>query len=145
MDLPGAVQKPGECPWAYGDMLTNDTIAVPAHAGLHANALTVLRRFDPQQLIGEHLCRTPADFTDARMGRGPARQSALINPPLDRNLGARFQLEIPLARFIAIVVLHGALDINRVRIMALDQARIITIDGVHQCPGLCNLHLVPMR
>ena len=61
------------------------------------------------------------DFAQRRNGHGAARQSAAINPALDRNVRLGFQLEIARVRIRAVVVLHRPLDVDRMCVVAFDE------------------------
>ena len=53
----------------------------------------------------------------------------------------RFELQVSLARIIAVVVLERPLDIDRMRIVSLDQIAVVAVHGSHQI-GQGSAHAV---
>ena len=63
-------------------------------------------------------------------------QSTSIDPFLDGDMGFGFKLQVPFLWVSAVVLFQGALDINRMRVMTLDQVTVITIhrpDRIGEC------------
>ena len=66
-----------------------------------------------------------------RRGRAPAN-IALIDPPLHGDVRLGLELEVALARIGAVVVFQGAFDLDRVRVVPLDQIAVVTIHRTHE-------------
>ena len=55
-----------------------------------------------------------------------------VNPLLNGNMSFRFELQVALARVLAVVVLDRALYVDGMCIVPFDQVAVITIHGTHQ-------------
>lgn len=86
--------------------------------------------FDPEKIIGQRLAKPAVDFAD-RLGRDNLAgfETALVNPALNLNMCFGFDLQVAFFPVLAVIVLQRAFDINRVRIVPLDEIRVITIHG----------------
>jgi len=93
----------------------------------HAEALAALRLFHPQERLGQPLAEPSMDLTEP-LGGGPTPlQSALVDPLLDRDVRSGLELQVPLDRVGAVVVVDRSLDVDGVGIVALDQVAVVAI------------------
>src|SRR5882757_8877508 len=67
---------------------------------------------------------------------GMALNSTPVNPLLNGDMSFRFELQVALARVLAVVVLECALDVDGMCIVSFDQVAVITIHRTHQA-GEC--------
>jgi hypothetical protein len=72
------------------------------------------------------------DFEKAFGRCRPAVQAALVDPFLDLDMRAGLELEIALPGVLAVVLLQGALDIDRMRVVALDEIAVVAIHGPNE-------------
>src|SRR6516165_3340915 len=87
---------------------------------------------DPEQRLRQQLAKVPMDLAEALDRGAAALESTGINPTLDRDMGPRFELQVPLLRVPAIVVPERALDINWVGVVPFNQIAIVAIHGTHE-------------
>jgi hypothetical protein len=69
-----------------------------------------------------------------KSGNPAMTQAAAIDPFLDDDVRFRFALQIALAGVVAIVVLQGALDIDRVCVVPFDQVAVVASSWPAQDP-----------
>jgi hypothetical protein len=111
-------------------------ITLPELARNDFYALTGIRLFGPQQLLRQKLGEAAVHLLNAFGCGGAAFETAIIDPFLDGDMRDGFELEIPFFRLGAVVVLEGALDLDRLRIIPFDKIAVLTINGsdeIGQC------------
>ena len=87
---------------------------------------------DGEQFFRQQFAEAAMDFADAVMGDGASVEVTVINPFLDGDVGLGFELEVPLAFILAVVVLQGAFDVDRVCVVPLDQVAVIAVHRAHE-------------
>ena len=63
---------------------------------------------------------------------GAAFEAARVDPVLDGDMRLGFELEVALFGVLAVVALERALDIDRVRVVALDQVAVVAVHRPHE-------------
>jgi hypothetical protein len=86
----------------------------------------------PEQTVGQQLGKAAVNLADALRSGGPPVQATLIDPLLDGDVGSRLQLQFALFGLGAVVVPERALDIDRVRIVPLDQVAVVAVHRPHE-------------
>ncbi|MFD1810049.1 hypothetical protein ACFSHQ_24320 [Gemmobacter lanyuensis] len=61
------------------------------------------------------------DFAQAFQGQRVVGQAARVDPALHLDVGDGFKLQVPLLGIGAEILVEGALDVDRVGVVALDQ------------------------
>jgi hypothetical protein len=136
VDLCKAAQEAGHGARTDGHVMANANISFAQLAGY--DSLTFLRRriFYPKKIVRKQFAESPVRFTDSLGAeRADSFEAAFIDPSLDRNMGRRFELEIPFLSVLAVVVSECSLDVHRVRIMTLDEIRVVTVHGTNKGGG----------
>jgi len=67
------------------------------------------------------------DFTYRFAARGAPAQGTFIDPFLDSDVRPGFELEVALAGIPAVITHEGALDVDRMCVMALDEIAVIAV------------------
>ena len=132
IDFLEALQEAGQGAGADRRDAADLDIAAAQFARHHRDLLFRLRVFDEEQIVREKFAETAVGFADAVGGDGAVLEPALVDPALDGDMGVGLKLEVALLRVAAIVVFEGALDIDRVRIVALDQVRVVAVHRPHE-------------
>jgi hypothetical protein len=110
---------------AHRDVATNAHVAMAELPRHDAQSLTGVRRFDPQQVIRQQLAKPAMDLAKAFSGYGTSTQAARIDPALDADVRLGFELQIPLPRIVAVVVVERAFDVDGMRIVPLDEIAVV--------------------
>ena len=87
---------------------------------------------NPEQVIGQLTAKSQMNFAKAFGRCRAAIKPAFINPFLNVDMGAGFQLQIALFGIGAVICFQRPLDIDRVRIMAFDQVAVVTVHRSHE-------------
>src|SRR5438477_5829078 len=99
-------------------MLAHFDVASSEFPGRHPDAFPSGGVFNPQKILWQQFTKAPVNLTDALgFDSVAARQAAGINPLLNGDMRLGFELQIALAAIVAVVVLKGALDVYRVRVV----------------------------
>ena len=113
-------------------MRADRDIAVAQFAGDDLDLLLGRRVFDPQQIFGQHFAEAAVDFADGVGRDGAALEAAAVDPLLDVDVRFGLELEVALLGVLAVVALEGALDIDRVRVVAFDQVAVVAVHRPHE-------------
>ena len=76
--------------------------------------------------------RSAGEFLGCRRCEGAAVKPAVVDPLLDGDMRPGFKLQIALFGIVAVVVLEGALDIDRVGVVPLDQVAVVAVHRPHE-------------
>jgi len=72
------------------------------------------------------------NLADALLAECTTLQAAVIDPALHGDMGLGFELEVAFLGVVAVILFQGALDIDRVRIMAFNQVAVVAVHGPHE-------------
>jgi hypothetical protein len=78
------------------------------------------------------------DVARAGDGGGLAAQATLVDPPLHGDVGDGLLLEIALLRIAALLAEQGALDVDRVGVVALDEVGVVAVHLAHEAGERIN-------
>ena len=120
------------CARADRNVLTDLGVVLAQRAGYHFEPFASVGIFGPQQSVRQQRAKAQVDLLDAGHGNRPARQAAAVDPLLDGNMGGGLQLQVALARIIAVVFLQRAFDIDGMGVMPFDQVAVVAIHGAHE-------------
>jgi hypothetical protein len=95
------------------------------------------RVFDPKHVRRQKFAKALVHLTKTACRHGAAFEMAIIDPALNGNVRLGFELEGAFFGVFAVVVLEGALDIDGVRIMSLDEVAVVAIHRPHEA-GQCG-------
>ncbi len=132
VDLFEALQKARHGGRADGDVPADRDIAVAQFAGDDLDLFFRRRVFDPEQIFGQQFAEAAMDFADGVRRDGAALETAAVDPLLDRDVRFGLELEVALLAVLAVVVLEGALDIDRVRVVPFDQVAVVAVHRAHE-------------
>ena len=122
-------------------MPANPNRALTQAAGDHLVPFLRVGIFHPEQVSRELFAKAPMQFDEPTERRGTALGPTLVNPFLHRDMRLRLELEVAPLRIAAVIALQGALDIDRMGIVALDQVAVI---AVHRPDELRQRGLYPL-
>src|SRR5579871_2596468 len=94
--------------------------------------------FNPQHLWRQSLTESAMDLPDALSSGGPALEAAFIDPLLDGDMSLRFYLQVTFLCILAVVALQGALNVDRMGIVALDEVAVIAVHRSDQGRQRCQ-------
>lgn len=121
------LQKARNRRWTDRYEVANCDVAGAPLAGNDLHTLMCCGIFNPKHVLRQGCAEASVNLTERFSSRGATPKRSIIDPLLDTDMRLRFQLEIALFRFPAVVALQRALDIDRVRIMALDQIAVVAV------------------
>ena len=134
-----ALHEAGHGARADGDMLANLDVVFPEFTGYHLDALAILESFHPQKVFGQHFAKAPMRFLQSLARGGSAIEAAGIDPFLRGDVRPGFQLQITLLGIFAEIRFQRALDVDRVRVVPLDQVAVVAVHRAHEaCQGMVN-------
>ncbi|GEM_PF-3515618 len=114
------------------DMAANLDITLTQLAGLYPNTLATAGHFDPEQFLGQIFAEARMRLRETFGGVGTASKAAGIDPFLDSDVRPGFELEIPLLRIVAEIVIERALDVYGVGVVSFDEIAVIAVHGPHE-------------
>ncbi|HEX4580564.1 MAG TPA: hypothetical protein VH139_00815 [Acidobacteriaceae bacterium] len=109
-------------------MIADSNVARSQFSGYDPLTLLGLRIFHPEKIFGKQRTESPMDFTDSlETKRADRFETAFIDPLLDCDVGCCFELQIPFSRVPTVIISERSFDIHRVRVMAFDEIRVVTV------------------
>ena len=108
-------------------MPANPNGALTKVAGDYLVAFLRVGIFQPEQVFRELFAKAPMQFDEPTERCGTALDSTLVYPLLHRDMRLRLELEVAPLRIAAVIALQGALDIDRMGIVALDQVAVVAV------------------
>ena len=96
-------------------------------AGHDGNAGARVRMIEAEHLFRQGSAEAPMRLAQALGGRGAAGQPTVVHPALHGDVRNGFQLQVPGARVRAVVVSQRPLDVDRVRVVPLDQVAVVAV------------------
>ena len=113
--------------------MTADLHIAPAQfTGNHSLDLPNLQVGRHEQLFREILAKALVDLAHRFRGDRATGHTARVDPSLHIDVRARLELQVAFDKIGAVVVEECALDIDRVRRMALDEVRVIAVHRANQ-------------
>ena len=88
--------------------------------------------FHPQQVVGQRGAEAMMDFSDQSAATGAPLRPPAVDPLLDVDMRFGFELQVAFLGVLAVVALEGALDLDRVGIMAFDQIAVVAVHRPHE-------------
>jgi hypothetical protein len=101
-------------------------------AGDYPDPLLRERVLHPQELIRQLLAEAAMDLCERGARDRALLQPTRVDPALDRYMRRGFKLKIALPGVIAVVTFERALDIDRVRVVPLDQVTVVAVHCAHE-------------
>jgi hypothetical protein len=128
-----AVQEARHGTGADGDVTANSNVPLAQFARHDPLAFPGLRIFYPKKVVRKQRAEPPVSFTDSLGAEGAdSLEAAFVNPFLDRDMGFRFELKVPFPSLLAVIVSERSLDIDRVRVVSLDEVRVVAVHRSNQ-------------
>ncbi len=116
-----------------GEMIADSNVPKAQLAGHNTMALLRLRIFHPKQIVRQQFAEAPMDFADSLNAERPdAGEAAFIDPLLDRNVGFRLKLQVSLSPVVTKVIAERSFYIDRMRVMALNEVRVVTVHRANE-------------
>ena len=113
-------------------MLPHPDIPVPQLSRNHSEALAAVGVLHPQKILRQPLAEAAMNFPDRILRYCAPRHASRIDPFLNRDMRFGFELQVALARVVAVIVLQRPLDIDRVRVVTFDEIAVVAIHGAHE-------------
>lgn len=127
VDLFEPHQEAGDRSRADRDELSHLHIPMPQLARHHDGLFPRVGVADPQEIRRQQLPESAMDFAQTCRRDGSSGEPPSIDPRLNGNMRPGLELEIPLARIGAVVVAQRSLDIDRMRVVPLNQVRVVAV------------------
>jgi len=119
---------------ADGDVVADRNVAVAKLSGNHPDFLLGGRVLDPQEFGGQALAEAAVNFADGVRGDGATLEAAVVDPLLDCDMRPGFELEVALLGILAVLAAQGALDVDWVGVVPLDQVTVVAVHRADE-PG----------
>ena len=132
VDFFEAFQESGQCRGADRDVPSHRDIAVAQCAGDDLDLFFCSRVLDPEQIVGQRLAEAAVDVRDCVGSDAAAFEASGVDPALDVDMRFGFQLEVALFGVLAVVALEGALDVDRVGVVAFNQVAVVAVHRAHE-------------
>ena len=85
-----------------------------------------------QQIVGQRLAEAAVDLCDRVGSDAAAFEASGVDPALDVDMRFGFQLEVAFFGVLTVVALEGALDLDRVGVVAFDQIAVVAVHRPHE-------------
>ena len=108
-------------------MLPHSSVTLPELARFYPDPFAGFAVFDPQQIFGQRRAESLVDLTRCRNAETASLQRPPIDPLLYADVRARLELQVARPRIGAVIVIESPRDIDRMRVMSLDQIALIAI------------------
>ncbi len=109
------------------DMSANADVLGSQHARSHGDFAAGLWIFDHQHFCRQTFAEVAMCPGDKRFGHNWAGPVPAVDHPLHFNVRARLELEVAPLRLCCELVVHGAVDIDRQRVVSLNQIGVVTV------------------
>jgi hypothetical protein len=117
---------------ADGKVIPHLDVAVAQFTRTYFEPLLGRRLSNPQKVVRKVLAKPPVDLAKSFRRDRTTHDAAAVYPALDCDMRRSFELQVPLFRVLAVVVLEGALDVDRVRVVTLDEIAVIAVHRAHE-------------